>query len=156
MFFQYNIKSIMFKLFRVLREISLYRGYTKQIKSEELNSPIWARRNLRRDYLNRIYTVMNLPPEILLSNDLPKEARPSFVLSELKPINEYLRSLNLEEVLTLWIDPVKGTNEESYLVVYQFVFREISWLWILRFIFELGIIGFAIYKWSWIANLFNF
>jgi hypothetical protein len=145
----------MFKLHRVIKEIALYREFTKQIKSEELNSPSWSRRNLRRDYLNRIYTVVNLPPEVLLSNDLPKEARPSFVLNEIKPINDYLKSLNLEEILTLWIDPVKGTNEESYLVVYQFVFREISWLWIFRFIIELGVIGFAVIKWPWISNLLH-
>ncbi len=146
----------MFKLPRVLKEISLYREYTKQIRAEELNSPLWSRRNLRRDYLNRMYTVINLPPEVLMSNDLPKEARPSFVLNEIKPINDYLKSLNLEELLTVWIEPVKGTNEESYLVVYQFVFREISWLWIFRFIFEISLISFIMYKWEWISNLFPF
>jgi hypothetical protein len=146
----------MFKLLRVLKEISLYREYTKEIRSEELNSPLWSRKNLRRDYLNRMYTVINLPPEVLMSNDLPKEARPSFVLNEIKPINDYLKSLNLEELLTVWIEPIKGTNEESYLVVYQFVFREISWLWIFRFIFEISLISFIIYKWEWISNLFPF
>jgi hypothetical protein len=146
----------MFKLPRVLKEISLYREYTKQIKSEELNSPLWSRKNLRRDYLNRIYTVINLPPEVLMSRDFPKESRPSFILSEIKPINDYLKSLNLEELLTLWIDPVKGTDEESYLVVYQFVFREISWIWIFRFILEIAIILAVAIKWSWLCNLFGF
>lgn len=143
----------MFKLPRVLKEISLYREYAKQIRSEELNSPLWSRKNLRRDYLNRIYTVINLPPEVLMSRDFPKESRPSFVLTEIKPINDYFKSLNLEELLTLWIDPVKGTNEESYLVVYQFVFREISWLWIFRFISEIAIILAVIVKWDWICKL---
>lgn len=146
----------MFKLPRVLKEIALYREYTKQIRSEELNSPLWSRKNLRRDYLNRIYTVINLPPEVLMSRDFPKESRPSFVLSEIKPINDYFKSLNLEELLTLWIDPVPGTNEESYLVVYQFVFREISWLWIFRFIAEIAIIATIVIKWSWICNIFGF
>lgn len=146
----------MFKLLRVLKEISLYREYIKQIREEELNSPLWSRMNLRRDYLNRMYTVINLPPEVLLSNDLPKEARPSFVLNEIKPINDYLKSLNLEELLTVWMEPVKGTDEESYLVVYQFVFRQISWLWIFRFLFEISLILFIISKWGWISNLFHF
>ncbi len=145
----------MFRLLRVLKEISLYREYVKQIKSEELNSPLWSRKNLRRDYLNRIYTVVNLPPEVLMSNDLPKEARPSFVLNEIKPINAYLKSLNLEEILTLWIDPVKGTNDESYLVVYQFVFREISWIWIFRFISEIALILLIYIKWDYISNLLH-
>jgi hypothetical protein len=145
----------MFRLLRVLKEISLYREYVKQIKSEELNSPLWSRKNLRRDYLNRIYTVVNLPPEVLMSNDLPKEARPSFVLNEIKPINAYLKSLNLEEILTLWIDPVKGTNDESYLVVYQFVFREISWIWIFRFISEIALILLIYIKWDYVSNLLH-
>jgi hypothetical protein len=144
----------MFRLFKVIKEISLYREYIKIIKTEEMNSPIWARRNLRRDYLNRIYTVINLPPQILLSTDLPKESRPSFVVSELKPTNEYLKSLNLEELLTMWIEPVPGTNEESYLAVYQFLFRHITWLWILRFLAEISIIITVIAKFDWIISLF--
>lgn len=145
----------MFKLLRVLKEISLYREYIKQIRSEKLNSPLWSRNNLRMDYLNRIYTVVNLPLEVLMSNDLPKEARPSFVLNEIKPINAYLKSLNLEEILTLWIDPVKGTNDESYLVVYQFVFREISWVWIFRFISEIALIALIYIKWDYVSNLLH-
>jgi len=144
----------MFRLFKVIKEISLYREYIKIIKTEEMNSPIWARRNLRRDYLNRIYTVINLPPQILLSADLPKESRPSFVVSELKSTNEYLKSLNLEELLTMWIEPVSGTNDESYLAVYQFLFRHITWLWILRFLTEISIIITIIAKFDWIISLF--
>lgn len=145
----------MFKLPRVLKEISLYREYAKQIRNEERSSPIWARKRLRIDRLNRIYTVINLPPEVLASTDLPKEARPSFVLSEIKPINDYLKSLNLEELLTLWMNPVEGTNEESYLVVYQFVFREISWMWIFRFICEISFITWLFIKWDWVSNLLH-
>lgn len=145
----------MFRLFKVIKEISLYREYVRIIKKEEVDSPIWARRNLRRDYLNRIYTVVNLPPQVLLSVDLPRDARPSFVVSELKPTNEYLKSLNLEELLTMWIEPVKGTDEESFLAVYQFLFRHLTWLWLLRFLFELSLIIFIIVKWDWLLNLLN-
>jgi hypothetical protein len=101
---------------------------------------------MRIDWFGRIYTVVNIPPEVLFSTDLPKEARPSFVLNEIKPINEYFKSINIEEVITLWIDPIKGTNEESYLVVYQYIFRELSWIWILRFILEISLIIFAIVR----------
>lgn len=145
----------MFRLLKVIKEISLYREYVRIIKKEELDSPLWSRRNLRRDYLNRIYTVINLPPQVLLSVDLPRDARPSFVVSELKPTNEYLKSLNLEELLTMWIEPVKGTDEEAYLAVYQFLFRHLTWLWMLRFLVEISLISFVLIKWSWILNLLN-
>jgi hypothetical protein len=139
----------MLRIFKVLRELKVYRDYLKLIKKESLDSPLWSRRNLRKDWVGRIYTVVNLPPQVIFATDVPKEARPSFVISEIKPINDYLKSLNLEEVLTMYINPIEGSNDESYLVVYQYFFRNLSLLWILRFIVEVSLlIGliFTIYR----------
>jgi hypothetical protein len=136
----------MLRLFKVIKELKVYRDYLRIIKKESQESPLWSRRRLRVDFLGRIYTVINLPPEVIFSNDLPKEARPSFVMNDVKPINEYLKSLNLEEVLTVYAEPVKDTREESYLVVYQYVFRYLTWLWLLRFLLELSAIIFCIVK----------
>lgn len=131
----------MIRLFKVIKELKIYRDYLKIIKKESQDSPVWARRKIRKDWVGRIYTVVNIPPQVIYSADLPKEARPSFVISEIKPINEYLKSLNLEEILTVSMVPIEGTNEESYLVVYQYVFRSFTLLWLLRFILEIiGII----------------
>jgi hypothetical protein len=142
------------KFFKVYKDVKVYRDYLKIIKKEFNNSPIWTRKGLRIDWFGRIYTVVNLPPEVLFSADLPREARPSFVVNEIKPINEYFKSINIVELITLWIDPVKGTNEESYLVVYQYIFRELSWIWILRFVLEISLIIFVILNRSHIINLF--
>jgi len=142
------------KLFSVLKDIKIYREYVKIIDKEAKDSYIWSRRKLRKDWFGRIYTVINLPPEVIFSNDLPKEARPSFVMSEIKPINDYLKSLNLEEILTLYMNPVKDTNDESYLVVYQYVFRELSWIWIFRFLIEVIAIILIVANWSWIISGF--
>jgi hypothetical protein len=136
----------MLRLFKVIKELKVYRDYLRIIKKESQESPLWSRRRLRVDFLGRIYTVINLPPEVIFSNDLPKEARPSFVMNDIKPINEYLKSLNLEEVLTVYAEPVKDTREESYLVVYQYVFRNLTWLWLFRFLLELSAIIFCIVK----------
>lgn len=144
----------MFRIFKVIKEISLYKEYVRTIRAEEGLSPIWKAKNLRIDKINRIYTVINLPLEVLLATDLPKESRPSFVINEVKPINTYLQSLNLEELITMGIEPVAGTNEEAYLVVYQFLFRHISVLWILRFIAEIAAIVTIIVKWNYIISLF--
>jgi len=142
------------KFFKVYSDIKVYRDYLKIIKKELKDSPIWTRKGMRIDWFGRIYTVVNLPPEVLFSADLPKEARPSFVMNEIKPINEYFKTINIEELITLWIEPIKGTNEESYLVVYQYVFIELSWMWIFRFILEICLISFAIAKGSYLINLF--
>lgn len=144
----------MLRLIKVIKEIILYREYSRIIKKESENAQLWSRRKLRLDFFNRIYTVINLPPEVLYATDLPKESRPSFVISETKDINDYLKALNLEELLTMWIEPVKDTDEESYLVVYQFLFRYLSWLWLIRFILEIAIVVMILCNLNWIISLF--
>jgi hypothetical protein len=144
----------MLRLIKVIKEIILYREYSRIIKKESENAQLWSRRKLRLDFFNRIYTVINLPPEVLYATDLPKESRPSFVISETKDINDYLKALNLEELLTMWIEPVKDTDEESYLVVYQFLFRYLSWLWLIRFILEIAIVVTILCNLNWIISLF--
>jgi hypothetical protein len=144
----------MFKIIKVIKELLIYRDFIKSIRNDMKISPIWTRKNLRVDKINRIYTVINLPPEVILSNDLPVESRPSFVLSEIKPINDHFRSLQLEELMTLWLEPVKGTNNEAYLVVYQFIFRDISWIWVARFLIEIILIVLLVTYWHKIIPIY--
>ena len=144
----------MFRLFKVIKEIRLYREYRRIVRNEELNSPRWSRANLRRDRLSRIYTVINLPPQVTMSPDFPEESKPSFVISELKPVNEYLKYLNLEELLTMGIEPIEGTQNNSWLIVYQFLFRQLTWIWIFWTLIQIISIIFLIIYFPLILSLF--
>jgi hypothetical protein len=144
----------MFRILKVIKEIRLYREYRKIIRNEELNSPRWSRANLRRDWVYRIYTVINLPPQVTMSPDFPEDSKPSFVISELKPVNEYLKYLNLEELLTMGIEPIEGTQNNSWLIVYQFLFRQLSWLWIFSFLVQITLIILLIAYWPLLISFF--
>ncbi len=144
----------MFRIFKVLKEIRLYREYLKVIKKESLDSPEWSKLRLRRDWFGRIYTVFNLPPEVTKSPDFPKYARPAFVFDQIKPINEYLTKLSFQELIAPLMNPVEGTDEESFLVVYTFVFRQISILWMVRLIAEITLLVLAYNHWDWISSFF--
>jgi hypothetical protein len=146
----------MFRIFKVLKEISLYREYLKVIKKESLDSPEWSKLRLRKDWFGRIYTVFNLPPEVTKSPDFPKYARPAFVFDQIKPINEYLTKLSLQELIAPLMNPVEGTEEESFLVVYSFVFRQISILWMARLAVEITLIAWVVNHWEWISSFLPF
>lgn len=121
------------RIFGVLRELYNYFEFRKVIKKEKLDSPKWSKLRLRYDWLGRIYTVVNLPPEILNSRDFPVEGRPAYVMDEVGPINEYLGTeLNLNEIITVSFDPIEKVEGKSFLVVYYFVFRSLTLMWILR------------------------
>jgi hypothetical protein len=112
----------MFRIFKVLKEISLYREYLKVIKKESLDSPEWSRLRLRKDWFGRIYTVFNLPPEVTRSPDFPKYARPSFVFDQIKPINEYLTKSSL---LHSSIQSKKPTKSLSWLFILSYSDRSL-------------------------------
>jgi hypothetical protein len=125
-----NIKNKGIEMFGSIKEFFLYLKYRKIVKSESASDVFWTRKGLRYDWLCRIYTVVNLPPQVTMSKDLPMEVRPGFVFDYIKPINEYLRKVGLEEMVTVSIDPIETTNNESYLVVYYFMFKRLSWMWV--------------------------
>jgi hypothetical protein len=126
------------------------------IKKESLDSPEWSKLRLRKDWFGRIYTVFNLPPEVTKSPDFPKYARPAFVFDQIKPINEYLTKLSLQELIAPLMNPVEGTDEESFLVVYSFVFRQISILWMARLAVEITLIAWVVNHWEWISSFLPF
>jgi hypothetical protein len=146
----------MIRIIKVIKEIFLYREYLSILKKEEKNSPTWSKLKLRRDWFGRVYTVINLPPEVTESRDFPKESRPAFAFEMAKPINNYLTELNLQELIVPGMNPIKGTEDGSYLVIYGFLFRHFSLLWLLRFLAEISIIVTLYLNWTYISSYINF
>jgi hypothetical protein len=142
------------RIIQVLKEVWVYLDYRSLIKKESQNSPYWTRLRLRYDWIGRIYTVVNLPPEVTMSRDFPADARPAFVFEEIKPVNEYLTQLNLQEILTPILKPIEETDGDSYLVIYYYFFRHLSWIWIARMIIELFALVYLIYNFDSIKILF--
>jgi hypothetical protein len=146
---------VSFKIFSVLKDLKLYSDYLSVIKKESLSSPQWSKLKLRKDWFGRIYTVINLPPEVTQSRDFPDEARPAYVFEEIRPINEYLTRLNLHEIIAPLLQPIKQTGGDSYLVIYYFVYRELSWIWLIRFCLEMVAVGYLIRNWEQIDQIIN-
>jgi hypothetical protein len=142
-----------FKIFGVIRDIRNYFFLRKIIKREMINSPLWTKNNLRVDWIGRIYTVVNLPPEVTMSPDLPRELWPAYLVDQSKGLNEYLTSLNLHEII---IPEYKEIPEStSYLLIYYPYFRNLTKWWIIsRTIFWTSAIIIES-KTHWISNGFN-
>ena len=114
-----------------------------------MNSIEWERYKLRVDWLGRIYTVVNLPPEVIYSPDSPEEIRPAYVLEESRPLNEYLTGLNLQEVIAPSITPIP--NSVSYLIVYSPYFQKLSLKWIIYRLILLLVLWWTQYKFGFIS-----
>lgn len=111
---------------KIINDISNYRFILKTIKKNK-ETIEWNKLNLRSDWIGRIYTVINLPPEVIHSSDAPEEIRPAYILEESRPVNEYLTGLNLQEILLPEITPIE--NSISYLIIYKPYFRKLTLKW---------------------------
>ena len=137
---------------RVIIDIKNY-FYIKNIIKKNKNTVEWEKYKLRSDWIGRIYTVINLPPEVLYSPDAPQEIRPAYILEESKPINEYLTKLNLQEIIFPEINPVEGSI--SYLIVYSPYFQRLSWKWLLWRIFFISVFIWAQVKFGLLSLVFE-
>lgn len=138
---------------KIITDIKNYFFIKKTIKKNK-NSVEWQKYKLRSDWVGRIYTVINLPPEVIYSPDAPQEIRPAYILEESKPINEYLTVLNLQEIIIPEIRPIPDSI--SYLVVYSPYFQRLSLRWIFYRICLILVISYLQYKFgflSWIGGL---
>jgi hypothetical protein len=112
---------------KIIKDISNYRFILKTIKKNK-GTIEWDKLKLRADWIGRIYTVVNLPPEVIHSPDAPQEIRPAYVLDESRPVNEYLMKLNLQEIILPAIEAVPESL--SYLIVYTPYFQKLSVKWV--------------------------
>lgn len=142
-----------FKIFGVIRDIKNYIFLRKITKKEMMDSPLWVKNNLRVDWIGRIYTVINLPPEVTMSPDLPKELWPAYLIDQSKGLNEYLTSLNLHEIIIPEYKEIPGTD--SYLLVYYPYFRDLTKWWVsTRLIFWTSVIIIQHYT-HWFSEIYQ-
>ena len=136
----------------VINDIRNY-FFIKNLIKKNKGTVEWEQYKLRVDWLGRIYTVVNLPPEVIYSPDSPEEIRPAFVLEESRPLNEYLTRLNLQEIIMPSISPIP--NSFSYLLVYSPYFQRLSTRWVVYRTMLLLVILWAQHKFGIISWLFG-
>ncbi len=137
---------------RAIIDISNYIFLRKTVKKNK-ETVEWKKYNLRHDWVGRIYTVVNLPPEVIYSPDSPEEIRPAYILEESRPINEYLTRLNLQEIVIPEIQPIP--NSISWLIIYRPYFQRIGWKWLGLRIFYVLLMIWLQWKFdaaSWLSN----
>jgi hypothetical protein len=143
----------LFQIFGVIKDIRNYFFLRKIIKKEMMDSPLWVKNNLRVDWIGRVYTVVNLPPEVTMAPDLPKELWPAYLIDQSKGLNEYLTSLNLHEIIMPEYKEIPEST--SYLLIYYPYFRSLTmwWIWS-RIIFWTSIAIIQHYT-HWFSNAYQ-
>ena len=117
------------------REIAVWREIKKVARQ---NADVLKENNLRVDWIGRIYTVFNLPQEVI---ETPSTREP-YLTSQLREVDEILLNLGLSDLVYPEFSQIEGTD--SYLLV---LYADTDYMNIGRFLLNVLIWGGG----TWIA-----
>jgi hypothetical protein len=95
--------------YKLYKEIRLWYIFRKVAKA---NEEFLASNNLRVDWIGRIYTVLNMPPEVLAS---PEIAQEGWVFQQLPKMTKVLMEMGIAEAAFPSMEKIEGTD--GFLVV---------------------------------------
>lgn len=117
------------RILTIIREIQNY-FYQLSVIRKHKKTPEWTKHKLRVNWFGTIGTVINLPPDVFQGEEIYYQV---YLIEQMKPINRYLETLNLHEIIYPrtynLVDPSKG--EYAFLIKYKPLFVEFTWWWIL-------------------------
>jgi hypothetical protein len=114
------------KLKLIYRELANYWFLQKILKREEEKpNSLWKKYGLRKNWYGRIYTVVSLREEDMGEEEVVRNWK---AMELMRPINEYLTSLDLQELIFPSIESIPESR--SYLVVYSPIFNHFSLRWL--------------------------
>jgi len=121
----------------ILREISNYLYLRKVVAKEARNraeDSRWRMFKLKKNWACIIYTTVSLREEEMGEEEL---VRNWMAMERMRPINEYLSELGLQEIVFPSIEYIP--NSRSYAVVYVPFFKELTPSWVLWRLFFLAL-----------------
>jgi len=90
-------------------DFSIWRKFRKAVRGDE---EFLLENGMRVDWLGRVYTVINMPEEVINNQEMVQQG---WVLQQLKPFNEILMKVGVADYAYPEISKVPSAN--SYLIV---------------------------------------
>ncbi len=103
----------------IFKQIRLYRSFSKILNENRVT--LEANFNMKIDYVNRIYTVVNVPidsigePYNLRKSDIDNISE-KYLKEYISKSSEYLNSIGLVELYGFY-EPIKKVDKYSYLII---------------------------------------
>lgn len=141
------------RIIRIFQEINNYFFIGRVIRKNK-NTPEWNKYKLRVGYFNVIYGLINLPPEVFEAEEMHYRA---YIVEQLKPVNDYLASLNLQETIFLKVESRVNKDQGiyAYLAKYVPLFRELTFAWVISRSAGLGLLVWLQFKYNFIQLIID-
>lgn len=131
------------KVFRILRELNNFVYYKRTARELNRTNQLQSR-NLKIDWVGRLYTAINIQPELLLyykDTELIKHEK-LYVGNEISKLNDFFFNMGLLELVKVKFKRIYDSSHYAYLIYTKFAWKEITFGWLMWY----SIIGFLGYK----------
>jgi len=129
------------KIFRIFKEILNYLFLLRTIRKHK-DTEEWKKHKLRIGWFGTFGTIINLPPDVFQGEPIYYKI---YVIDETKPINRYLESLNLHEIITLSSKELVNEKEGEYafLITYSPLFIDLTFGLVLKTLAVLAVLTYV-------------
>lgn len=142
------------RIFRIIKEIINYFFVLRIIRRNK-NTADWKKHKLVNNWFGTIGTVINLPPDVFSGEEIYYQV---YVIEQMKPVNAYLESLNLQEVVSpnvkSLIDKERGIY--AYLITYKPLFRDFTFMWAFWRALVVSTIVFLNYRYDVMSKVWSY
>ena len=148
-----NPLTVLYKLINCIKEVSNYRFYRKSI-SRMQSTGLLAQKEMRADWLKRVYFVVNLQPETLLAGGDLVELEQSRVTEAIASKNDVFSQDGLLEIVVADYRRIKTSDYYAYLIWIRYRTLTKIWDWV-HVILWFTIAGLLISQYSYAVDFFN-
>lgn len=128
----------------IYNEINVFFRYRAALKQMTKIGLIGNEKELRKDYLSRLYFVVNIPPEFLIEEDKAELSRleTEFLKYEIKRFNELFLDNNILDIIEMKTEKIFSSDYYAYVMKIRYKWDQTKVSWIL---YILGLLSLGIY-----------
>ncbi len=144
------------KSVNIYSEIQVYFRYKTGLKQMERDKILGEGKELRKDYINRLFFVINIPPEFLVEEDKTELDRleTEYLKYEIKRFNELFLNYSILDIIEMKTEKIFNEDYYAYIMKIRYKWNETKLSWIIYILSLLSIGVYYLIKYKVFSFLF--
>jgi len=138
-----NPNFIINKFYNIVLEVNIYLKYISALKQMKNNKIIGDTLELRKDYINRLYSVINLPPEFLIEEENKEELNRlevEYLKHEFKKYNDVFLEYGILDLIKMKTEKICTKDHYAFIIKIKYKWNETNIIWVLYIVFLIGLL----------------
>lgn len=144
------------KSYKIYQELDVFFKYISALRQMKKDKVLGQGKELRKDYRNRLYFVVNIPPEFLIEENKTELSRleTEFLKHEIKKFNDLFLQYSILDIIQMKNDKIFNEDYYAYVMTikYKWIETKLSWILYILSLLSLGV--YFIIKYEVLSYIF--